>query len=184
MVEATSHALMLDRLRGCHFDAGMFTNLTSDHLDFHGTVEGYREAKSRLFRRLGESAVKSGPTVAVLNRDDPSYEYMRAASAAPVLSYGLRPEADVRAREVAVTAGGIRFRVEADGAAAELCSPMTGRFNVYNLLAALACGHAQGIDLERAAVALSAVQGVPGRMRRIDAGPALHGDGRLRAHAG
>src|SRR5205085_3822069 len=109
VVEATSHALMLDRLRGCHFDAAILTNITSDHLDFHGTLDQYRAAKARLFHDLG-SGQKAGAPVAILNRDDASYDYMRAASAAPVLSYGRHPEADVRAYEVEVSARGIRFR--------------------------------------------------------------------------
>lgn len=169
VVEATSHALVLERLRGCRFDAGVFTNLTSDHLDFHGTIENYRAAKARLFRQLGAPKAGSLP-VAVLNRDDPSYEYMRAASAAPVLSYGLHPEADVRAHDVVVGASGIGFRVATPHGESAIRSPMTGRFNVSNLLAALAYAVSQGIDGDAAAEALGAVQGVPGRMRRVDAG--------------
>jgi UDP-N-acetylmuramoyl-L-alanyl-D-glutamate--2,6-diaminopimelate ligase len=170
VVEATSHALVLERLRGCHFDAGVFTNLTSDHLDFHGTVENYRAAKARLFRQLGAYPKARSRPVAVLNRDDPSYEYMRAASSAPVLSYGLHPEADVRAHEVTVGAGGIRFRFITPHGEALVRSPMTGRFNVSNLLAALAYAVAQGIDVAAAAAALGTMRGVPGRMRRVDAG--------------
>ncbi len=177
VVEATSHALMLDRLRGCHVDAGVFTNLTSDHLDFHGTPENYRAAKARLFQGLGHYPKGNIPKgnikpAAILNRDDDAYAYMRDAGAADVTSYGLHPEADVRAHDVAVTAEGIRFRVTAPdgGHAVTARSPMTGRFNVYNLLAALAYAHTQGIGLEAAAEALSAAPGVPGRMRRVDAG--------------
>src|SRR5947209_14409365 len=119
VVEATSHALMLDRLRGCHFDAGIVTNITSDHLDFHGTLDQYREAKARLFRGLGSGHKTGVAPVAILNRDDGSYAYMRAAGAAPVLSYGLHPEADVSAHDVEVAAGGIRFRATTPAGAVE-----------------------------------------------------------------
>ena len=189
VVEATSHALMLDRLRGCHFDAGILTNITSDHLDFHGTLDQYRAAKARLFHGLGsgkagrasvaqrsaamphpQGGKKAVAPVAILNRDDASYEYMRAASAAPVLSYGRHPEADVRADEVDVLAGGIRFRATTPAGDVEVRSPLTGRFNVHNLLAALAFAVAQGIDPGAAAEALAAMPGVAGRMRRVDAG--------------
>ncbi len=168
VLEATSHALVLERLRGCRFDAGILTNVTSDHLDFHGSVEAYRAAKARLFRGLG--AGRATAPVAVLNRDDASYDYMCAASAARVLSYGLHAEADVRASEAEVTASGIRCRVVTPTGTAALRSPLTGRFNVSNLLAALAYGYSQGIDLREAAAVLGTVAGVPGRMRRIDAG--------------
>lgn len=170
VVESSSHALVLERLRGCHIDQGVFTNLTSDHLEFHGTVESYREAKSRLFRRLGSRAKPGVAPYAILNRDDTNYEYMRAASAAPVISYGRHPDADVRALDAEVTAGGIRFRALTPRGEVALRSPLTGRFNVSNLLAALAFAHAQGINLDAAAAALGAAPGVPGRMRRVDAG--------------
>ena len=170
VIESSSHALVLDRLRGCHIDQGIFTNLTSDHLEFHGTVERYREAKSRLFSRLGAHPKSGIEPCAILNRDDPSYDYMRLASAAPRLTYGLHSDADVYARDVEISAHGIRFRAVTPSGTAELHSPMTGRFNVYNLLAALTFAVAQGIAPPTAAAALGAVQGVPGRMRRVDAG--------------
>jgi len=173
VIESSSHALMLDRLRHCHVDAGVFTNLTPEHLDFHGTLEEYRAAKARLFAGLG-SRVKDGigPGVAILNRDDPSYAYMAAASHVPVVSYGLHDKADVRARDVQVTSDGLRFQVTTtlDDQVVDAHSPMIGRFNVSNLLAALAYAGAQGIDLAAAAEALSTVHGVPGRMRRVEAG--------------
>jgi len=173
VVESSSHALMLDRLRHCHFDAGVFTNLTPEHLDFHGTLENYRAAKARLFQSLGRY-VKDGiaPYIAIINRDDPSYDDMAAASHVPVLSYGVRDDADVRARDVRVTSDGLRFEVTSpfNKLGTSVHSPMMGRFNVYNLLAALAYAGAQGIDLGDAAQALSTVRGVPGRMRRVEAG--------------
>ncbi len=170
VIESSSHALMLDRLRNCHMDAGVFTNLTPEHLDFHGTLEEYRAAKARLFQGLGHDSRKTAPRVAVLNRDDGSYAYMAEASAAPVLSYGLGPRGDVRAHDLDVSVDGIRFRATTPAGEAWVRSPMIGRFNTHNLLAALAYAVAQGIAPGKAAEALSTVRGVPGRMRRVDAG--------------
>jgi UDP-N-acetylmuramoyl-L-alanyl-D-glutamate--2,6-diaminopimelate ligase len=164
VIEATSHGLMLDRLRGCRFEVGVFTNLTHDHLDFHGTMENYRDAKARLFQGLPEEGV------AILNRDDACYEFMRSVTGASVLSYGLHPAAEVRARDVVVTVDGIRFAAETPAGAVEVASQLTGGFNVYNLLAALACACSQRIDLRQAAAALATVSHVPGRMKRVDAG--------------
>ena len=169
VLEASSHGLVLDRLRGCHVDVGVLTNVTSEHLDFHGTRESYLEAKSRLFRHLG-SGDKAAPPRAILNRDDPAFAYMRAAGAVPAVSYGLGPEADVRAENAGISADGIRFRALTPAGPVDVRSPMTGRFNVYNLLAAVAFAVAEGIDLDTAAAALAAMPGVPGRMRRVDEG--------------
>lgn len=170
VVEASSHALVLDRLRGCRFDLGVFTNLTPEHLDFHGNLDHYREAKSRLFRDLGGGLHKTALPAAILNRDDPAFGYMREAGAAPVISYGLHPESEVRALDVEVSAAGIRFTAVTPAGAVDVSSPMTGRFNVHNLLAALAVAVARGIDLDAVAGAFAAMPGVPGRMRRVDAG--------------
>lgn len=170
VVEVSSHALMLDRLRGCHVDAAILTNITSDHLDFHGTLEHYRAAKARLFRDLGAYPKPGQTSVAILNRDDASYTAIRAASAAPTLSYGLSPEAAVRASAVDVSADGIRFRAVTPRGDVDVRSSLIGRFNVSNLLAALAFAVAEGIDLDAAVAALAAMPGVPGRMRRVDAG--------------
>jgi UDP-N-acetylmuramoyl-L-alanyl-D-glutamate--2,6-diaminopimelate ligase len=164
VVEATSHGLVLDRLRGCRFDVGVFTNLAHDHLDFHGTMENYRDAKARLFQGLSQEGV------AILNRDDACYEFMRSVSGGVVLSYGLHSAAEVRACDVAVTVDGIRFVAETPAGAVEVASPLTGRFNVHNLLAALAFACSQGIDVQQAAAALATLSHVPGRMTRVDAG--------------
>lgn len=180
VLETSSHALMLDRVRGCNIDHGVFTNVTSDHLDFHKTIEEYRAAKGRLFEGLGQYAKKDVSPVAILNRDDASFSYMEGRSRMGdridgrprprILSYGMHPEADVRAEGVQVSTGGIHFQVVAGEETAMMRSPMTGGFNVHNLLAALAFGVAHGIPLADAALALGHVVGVPGRMLRLDAG--------------
>jgi len=170
VLETSSHALMLDRVRGCRFDSAILTNITSDHLDFHGTLENYRAAKARLFAGLGGDPPRTIEPIAILNRDDASYDAMAAASAAPVLSYGRHPEAAVRATDIIVGASGIRFRAVTPAGAVELRSPLTGDFNVSNLLAALSLAVARAIPLDAAARALGSLRGVPGRMQRVEAG--------------
>jgi len=170
VLETSSHALMLDRVRGCRFDSAILTNITSDHLDFHGTLENYRAAKARLFAGLGGDPPRTAAPIAILNRDDASYDAMAAASAAPVLSYGRHPDADVRATDVVIAASGIRFRAVTPAGVVELRSPLTGDFNVSNLLAALGFAVARSIPLDAAARALGTLQGVPGRMQRVEAG--------------
>ncbi len=170
VLETSSHALMLDRVRGCRFDSAILTNITSDHLDFHGTLENYRAAKARLFAGLGGDPPRAVAPIAILNRDDASYDAMAAASAAPVLSYGRHPDADVRATDVVIGASGIRFRAVTPAGVVELHSPLTGDFNVSNLLAALGFAVARSIPLDAAGRALGSLGGVPGRMQRVEAG--------------
>ena len=168
VVETSSHALALERVRGCSFNAGIVTNITPEHLDFHRTMEEYREAKARLLRVL--DAGPAGSPVAILNRDDPSFDLLRAASAAPVLSFGRGAEAMVRAVDEVVTASGVSFRALTPAGAVGVRSPLTGAFNVMNLLAALSLAVARGIDLQDAAAALETMRDVPGRMQKIAAG--------------
>lgn len=170
VLEVSSHALALNRLRGCRIDVGVFTNLSAEHLDFHGTLEEYCATKARLFRMLGQVPTEGAPPYAILNRDDPQYAAMRAASAAPVLSYGLHPDADVRACAVQVSAGGLCFRACTPLGDVLVRSPLIGRFHVSNLLAALTYAVARGIALDEAAAALATMPGVPGRMRRLAVG--------------
>jgi UDP-N-acetylmuramoyl-L-alanyl-D-glutamate--2,6-diaminopimelate ligase len=177
IVETSSHALALDRVRGCDYDAAVLTNVTSEHLDFHGTREAYLAAKGRLFAMLGAGQPKglrgagAGGPFAVLNRDDSSYEVYRPAIASRVLTYAVADVgADVRAVAVEATAAGTSFRVEAPSGEAVVRSSLPGLFNVYNCLAALAFAEGMGIDLAMAGGALGRVEGVPGRMQRVVAG--------------
>lgn len=171
VLEVTSHGLAQRRVDGTDFDVAVLTNVTSEHLDYHGTWEEYRAAKGRLFQLLSHSARKPGvPKVAVLNRDEPSYAYLRAFAADAHCSYGFSPEAEVRARDVVTDRKGVRFVAETPWGEVEIRSPLPGRFNVYNLLGALAATLAQGLSPEEARRGLEAVQGVPGRMERVNLG--------------
>ncbi|MDQ2689232.1 MAG: UDP-N-acetylmuramoyl-L-alanyl-D-glutamate--2,6-diaminopimelate ligase [Chloroflexota bacterium] len=161
VMEATSHGLALERTRNCRFDVGVVTSVTSEHLEFHGSLEAYRAAKARL--------VEEAP-LAILNTDDQAYGYFRERVRDRVLTYGIETDADLRATEVVADAGGSRFTLGAPDWRGTVDLPMPGRFNVSNALAALAIAHAEGVALEIAAAALGTTAGVPGRMERVDAG--------------
>jgi UDP-N-acetylmuramoyl-L-alanyl-D-glutamate--2,6-diaminopimelate ligase len=161
VMEATSHGLALERTRKCRFDVGVVTTVSSEHLEFHGTLENYRAAKARL--------VEEAP-IAVLNADDASYPYFRDRARDRVITYGIDAEADVRAGDLQADAGGTRFHVESPRWHGAVHVPLIGRFNVSNALAGLAVVEAFGLDVGHAAGALDVTRGVPGRMERIDLG--------------
>jgi len=161
VMEATSHALALGRTRNCRFDVGVVTTVTSEHLEFHGTVEDYRAAKARL--------VEQAP-ITVLNADDASFGYFRERAADRVVTYAIDREADLRAGNLRADASGTSFHLESPRWHGEVRVAMPGRFSVANALAALGAVEALGLDVHHAAAALEGTAGVPGRMERIDAG--------------
>jgi UDP-N-acetylmuramoyl-L-alanyl-D-glutamate--2,6-diaminopimelate ligase len=157
-MEASSHGLHQHRVGGIRFACAVFTNLSQDHLDYHGTMEAYFAAKARLFT--------PGMTErAAVNVDDPQGRRL-LRSDVPVVTYGMGPEADLRAEEVETSAAGIAFRA----GGVEVRSPLRGLFNVYNCLAALAAARALGLDREAAARGIAAVGGVPGRVEPVEEG--------------
>jgi UDP-N-acetylmuramoyl-L-alanyl-D-glutamate--2,6-diaminopimelate ligase len=171
VLEATSHSLALRKLRNCHVDIAVFTNLSPEHLDFHGTLQGYLEAKAILFDELLRDHDKGIRKTAVLNADDPHWSYLAGrAQPARVVTYGIDALADVQAELLVADAAGSRIAIEAFGARTELDLPLVGRFNVQNALAACAAGLAAGATLEQARTALARAKPVPGRMERVDAG--------------
>jgi UDP-N-acetylmuramoyl-L-alanyl-D-glutamate--2,6-diaminopimelate ligase len=167
-MEVSSHALSLHRVDGIDFDVAVFTNLTQDHLDFHGTLDEYRRAKARLFALLAASA-KPRPT-AVVNADDPSSGAMVQGLGLPVVGFGLGPRAAVRAREFTSGHAGIRMAVETPAGPLELASPLVGEHNVMNLLGAVGVGLALGLPTGEIARALGDVRAVAGRFERVEAG--------------
>ncbi len=172
VMEVSSHALEQGRVKGVRFRTAVFTNLTQDHLDYHGTLERYRDAKGLLFSRLGNSdaADPYERKVAILNRDDSGFAHFAGLTAAQLLSYGIEHEADVRATDVRLTGKGVSFRVCTFAGDIELELSMIGKFNVYNALAAIAAAMAEGIPLERIKESLESVQGVDGRVQPVDEG--------------
>ena len=178
ILEATSHGLAQRRVACCDFDMGLITNISHEHLDFHGNYESYREAKGLLFESVEKTPRKafSPPRAAVLNRDDPSFHYLSGITRAATLSYGVEAEADIRAQNVQSDGEGMRFNVEGrdlDGEQIRFpvkCS-LIGEFNLYNCLAAIAlAGGVMKIETESISEALSALKPVPGRMERIEIG--------------
>jgi UDP-N-acetylmuramoyl-L-alanyl-D-glutamate--2,6-diaminopimelate ligase len=161
VMEATSHGLALDRTRNCRFAVGVVTTVTSEHLEFHGSVEAYRAAKARL--------VEEAP-LAILNADDAAFGYFHARARDRVMTFAIDTDADVRGSRLVPGPGGTRFRLEAPSWSGEVEVPVPGRFNVANALAAFAVAESQRIALDGAAHALADRGTVPGRMQRIDAG--------------
>lgn len=172
VLESTSHGLAQHRVTACEYDVAVLTNISHEHLDYHGTYEAYREAKAMLFRALGTSALKPGMRkVALLNADDSSYDYLRRVIPTDLqLSYGLRKPADVRSRNVAASATGLSFTVLGPGIEVSIDSPLLGGYNVYNILAAIGVAHSQSLDMRAMQAGVAAMRGVPGRMERIDRG--------------
>jgi UDP-N-acetylmuramoyl-L-alanyl-D-glutamate--2,6-diaminopimelate ligase len=178
VVETTSHGLALERVAGIVYDVAIFTNLSHEHLELHGTFEAYREAKLSLFRRLGagsapEWPARRWPRAAIVNRDDPAsplFEEAGVSAGASLLTYGLRAGAHVRASAIEEDARRLSFEVRTPRWTGAVSLQLAGRFNVYNALAAIALGEA--LELPPAAIrtGLAGVRGVPGRMERVDCG--------------
>jgi UDP-N-acetylmuramoyl-L-alanyl-D-glutamate--2,6-diaminopimelate ligase len=165
VLEASSHALALDRLWGCPFAVAIFTNLTRDHLDYHKTFDDYFAAKRRLFEGTGAAA----PGAGVINHDD-AYGKQLAGFAARTLTYGLEPSADITTRKPALSFSGLEFTVETPIGKIEVHSQLVGRINVYNILAAIGAGVALDLSRDVIAAGIAQVSSVPGRFERIDAG--------------
>ncbi|CAM4259958.1 UDP-N-acetylmuramoyl-L-alanyl-D-glutamate--2,6-diaminopimelate ligase [Paenibacillus tarimensis] len=171
-IEVSSHALEQGRVKGCRFKTAVFTNLTQDHLDYHGTMDRYAAAKELLFARLGNTfgASPDERVTAVLNADDEASAAYARAAAVEVITYGVDREADVRAVNIRITAQGTSFHVRTFKGETDITLQMVGKFNVYNALAALAAALAEGISLEEAKASLEAIPGVPGRVEAVQAG--------------
>jgi UDP-N-acetylmuramoyl-L-alanyl-D-glutamate--2,6-diaminopimelate ligase len=165
IAEVSSHALALGRVYGFHFHTTVFTNLTRDHLDFHGTMEEYGAAKRRLF------AGPPAPQWAVLNADDPVSKTMTPDHpGSRTIWFGLAADAGLRAENIVSGFSGLRFDVLWNGRRANVESPLLGRVNVSNILAAIGTGLSYGLDLDAIASAVPACRAVPGRFEPVDQG--------------
>jgi len=165
IAEVSSHALALGRVYGFHFHTAAFTNLTRDHLDFHGTMEEYGAAKRRLF------AGPPAPQWAVLNADDPVSKTMTPDHpGSRTIWFGLAADAGLRAENIVSGFSGLRFDVLWNGRRANVESPLLGRVNVSNILAAIGTGLSYGLDLDAIASAVPACRAVPGRFEPVDQG--------------
>src|SRR5256714_2335811 len=169
-MEVSSHALAQDRVRGLEWDVAVFTNLTQDHLDFHGTMENYFEAKATLFSGLAGQKSKTKPT-AVINLDDPYGAKLvdRLNKKIPVITYGLGVHADFRASNYHAEFAGTSYQLDARGKSYLVRVPLIGRFNVANSMAALAAASSMGISLRDAILSLGRSPQVPGRLEAVPA---------------
>src|SRR4051794_12107 len=169
-MEVSSHALAQERTRGLEWDVAVFTNLTQDHLDFHGTMENYFEAKAKLFALLPDQK-KKRKAVAVINIDDRYGAKLvdRFEKEVPVVTYGMGARADFRASSYRMEFGGTSYQRDGKGKSYLVRVPLIGRFNVANSLAALAAANALGISLREAVVSLGKSPQVPGRLEAVPA---------------
>ncbi|MCR4425747.1 MAG: UDP-N-acetylmuramoyl-L-alanyl-D-glutamate--2,6-diaminopimelate ligase [Firmicutes bacterium] len=178
VMEVSSHAVALDRIALVDFDVGVFTNIGHDHLDFHGTMDNYIAAKAAFFRSLGRYGRRQGkpwPKRAVINADDAHWHAMAQAAeeaGALVTTYACGRPADFRAEDISLDASGIRYRITRaePPERAEVKSPLLGRFNVKNTLAAIVACTSMGLDLGLAAKAVEGFSGVPGRFESVRTG--------------
>lgn len=155
VMEVSSHSLVLDRVRGVHFATGVFTNLTQDHLDFHKTMESYREAKAKLFSLCDQG---------VINLDDPVADKMLADADCSCIRFSAeKDEADLSAKNIVLGASGVEFVAAEKGSIVRVALGIPGRFSVENALAAMGACLTLGVSLEACAAALGTAQGVKGR---------------------
>jgi UDP-N-acetylmuramoyl-L-alanyl-D-glutamate--2,6-diaminopimelate ligase len=171
VLEATSEGLAQQRVAACDFDVAVVTNVTHEHLYFHGSLEAYQQAKALLFLHLTAGYRKPGvPKVAVLNADDDSYRYLRPVPADRRLAYSVGGEADVVATAIYRSPADTQITIQAPEASFELRTALAGDFNVSNILAACSAALALGVPVAAIQEGVWTVKGIPGRMERIDEG--------------
>lgn len=165
-MEVSSHGLILGRLAGVEFDTAIFTNLTHDHLDFHGTMEEYGHAKSLLFSQLGQDLANRKQ--AILNADDPWSNEIAKMTPHPVYTYGIHNDAQFRANGIELMHTGTTFTLECSEGQFPVTMKLLGEFNVSNALAAIAALYAEGYKMDEILKALSTIAPVEGRMQKVE----------------
>ncbi len=168
VMEVSSHALQQCRVDGCSFDVGIFTNLTRDHLDYHLDMESYLQSKMRLFSQLLIPDSNKGKRSAVVNCDDAYGHRIMAEAACPVMTYGLAGNANIRAEEVEFSVNGISCMLVTPKGTIKLNSKLFGRFNLYNIMAAVGAGIALDLPLVAISEGLESHGQVPGRLERVE----------------
>lgn len=170
VMEVSSHALALERTAGCEFDVGIFTNMTQDHLDFHQTFENYLEAKTKLFQLISLGEFHKEGKTAIVNVDDPAGQSILKKTLCKAITYGMNQQANLMAYQPKVEAAGVQFIAVGDFGQVPLQLKITGKFNVYNVLAAIGGALAEGIQMEVIRRALENFTSVPGRFELVQAG--------------
>ena len=164
-LEASSHALAMDRLWGCHFAVTVFSNLTRDHIDYHQTFDNYFAAKRRLFEGTGAGR----PDVAVVNTDD-EWGKKLPGLASKTLTYGLQNGADLKAKKFQLSFSGLNFTALTPNGPLQVESALVGRINVYNILAAIGAGMGLGLSNQVIETGIRDLRAVAGRFQRVDLG--------------
>ncbi len=167
VMELSSHALEQHRADGCRIDVGIFSNLTPEHLDYHHDMAAYLGSKRRLFSELLVPDLRKPMRHAVINSDDPVGADLAAASACPVLTYGIDTPSDVTVRNPVCSVSGISGILITPAGESPFTSEMLGRFNLYNILAAVGAGIALGLSLDAICAGIGEQRPVPGRMERV-----------------
>jgi len=173
VLETTSHGLAQERVTGCEPDIAVVTNITHEHLDFHGSYDAYLAAKGRLFEMLMQTREKpfGNQRVAVLNHDDHSYPYLLKIPAIRRITYGMKPVVDLLGDHIRNTPTGIDFTIIAESLQLDLHCRLAGTYNVANCLAAVGATHlALGVPAGAVVQGIASLEGIPGRMERIDLG--------------
>ena len=158
VMEVSSHSLDLHRVDECQFKVGVFTNLTQDHLDFHGTMENYLHAKSKLFTKCEKG---------IINIDDPASQYIINQATCEVITYGIDKKADLQASNIQIDATGVSFDVTVENKVYSIDFKTPGKFSVYNALAALSVCYILGVPMDIVKAGLEEIEGVAGRCESI-----------------
>ena len=164
IIEVPSTALARRCLAGVELDVAILTNIRENHLDFHGSEANYQRAKLRLLDKLKPTGL------AIVNLDDPKTHFLLSKIDRPVLTIGIKQEADITARQIDCSAGGQTFMITAGSDSIPVRTSIIGDQHIYNCLAATAVGLAQGIEIENIAKGLESVGQIPGRLEKIDCG--------------
>jgi UDP-N-acetylmuramoyl-L-alanyl-D-glutamate--2,6-diaminopimelate ligase len=170
VMEVSSHALALNRVAGCEFDVGIFTNMTRDHLDFHVTFEKYLEAKTKLFQLLGSKEQQKKGKTAIINADDKAAAFILERTVCKKIIYGIEHKVDLQAKNTKILANGAQFEVVGPFGTMPLQLKITGLFNVYNVLSAVGAALAEGIEAHIIKTALEKFESVSGRFELVDVG--------------
>ncbi|WP_096154729.1 MULTISPECIES: UDP-N-acetylmuramoyl-L-alanyl-D-glutamate--2,6-diaminopimelate ligase [Bacillus] len=170
VMEVSSHALDLGRVRGCDFDVAVFTNLTQDHLDYHSSMEEYKFVKGTLFSSLGNSYNLSKPKFAVLNEDDNASSLYKKLTAGQVVTYGIDKESDYQAKNIQMSPKGTTFELHYNGNKEIVRIKLVGKFSVYNVLACIAACHVSNIPMDTILEAMGEIAGVSGRYELVNEG--------------
>lgn len=166
-MEVSSHALDQNRVEGVNFAVGVFTNLTPEHLDYHGTMEEYTQSKAKLFSCFLDRSKIAGEKFAVLNQDDPQTSYFRSLTSVSVIPYGMGNDVDITIEEAQVFQEGIRGTLKTPRGDIKFASSLFGRFNLYNIMAATGAAICLDTPLEAIRAGIENFISVPGRMERI-----------------